>query len=894
MTWSRSVVDVDAQLASALADRYRIQRELGRGGMATVYLAHDLRHDRPVAVKVLHPELAATLGPERFLREIRTAARLQHPHILTVHDSGEAAGQLWYTMPFVDGETLRDRLRRERQLPLDDALQITREVADALGYAHSQGIVHRDVKPENILLSRGHALVADFGVARALQTAGSEQLTQTGTSVGTPAYMSPEQAMGDSAIDGRSDLYSLGCVLYEMLTGEAPYTGPSAQAITAKRLLDPIPSARRLRETVPLGVDSAVQRVLAKAPADRFSSAEEFVRALTASPEGIAPVLSFRARKSPAFYRYGSALILTLMVLATVVVVRLWKRHQRAAATGTQSTGTGPNRLAVLPFESLGDSGSTYFAEGIAGEIRGKLAGLPALEVIASSSSNQYRRTPKSPRQIGRELGVKYLLGGRVQWDKAKGGPDRVRVSPELVDAATGATKWERPFDATMTDVFQVQADIAERVAEALNVALREPQQRTLSARPTQSLAAYDYYLRGNDYFTRAEASGWSLTPKDFESAAQMYTRAVAADPRFALAHAKLARSHLELYRTFADQSPEELQRAKAAADDALRLAPDLPDAHLALGAYLALAHRDYLRALQEFAFARTRDPSNADLLSWTASVWTMKGRFDSSATYWRRAAELDPRSPRTAMEAAWTLLYVRAYPEAQRYLDRAKALAPDWIGPRITEGLLYMDWEGDSARAREILRTALLELGVAQAAQLPLLPLVHFTSDTALAPALDRLRMQDFGSDTTFYYLWKGYWHSLRGHSKLAWSYSNSARKRLELLVQADPSEYVWHHHLAVAYAGLGRKTDAIRQAQRAVRVADSVASGYGRADARFQLALIEVLFGELEDAVDQLSELMKIPSQYSENFLRVYPGFAALRGDLRFERLVNSTYQP
>ena len=230
------MADLREQLQTGLADRYRIERELGRGGMATVFLAHDLRHDRPVALKVVHPDLAATLGPERFQREVRTTARLQHPHILPVLDSGQAAGQLWYTMPYVEGESLRDRLRHEGQLPLDDALQITREVADALGYAHSEGIVHRDIKPENILLSRGHALVADFGIARAVQAADAEHMTATGVAVGTPAYMSPEQAEGASGVDGRSDLYSLGCVLYEMLTGEVPYTGRTPQAMIAKRV----------------------------------------------------------------------------------------------------------------------------------------------------------------------------------------------------------------------------------------------------------------------------------------------------------------------------------------------------------------------------------------------------------------------------------------------------------------------------------------------------------------------------------------------------------------------------------------------------------------------------------------------------------------------------------
>src|SRR5437870_9949518 len=277
-------------LTQSLADRYRIERELGRGGMATVYLAHDVKHDRPVALKVLRPELAQVLGPDRFLREIRLCARLQHPHIVVVHDSGDADGQLWFTMPYVEGETLRTRLLREKQLPVADALRITREVADALHYAHQHGVIHRDIKPENILLSGSvtpdggssggyHALVADFGIARALLPPAEERLTESGISVGTPQYMSPEQAMADRDLDPRTDVYSLGCVLYEMLTGEPPYTGPTPQAVLAKRLREPVPHLRTGRD-VSLALERAVTRALARSPADRFATAAEFAAAL--------------------------------------------------------------------------------------------------------------------------------------------------------------------------------------------------------------------------------------------------------------------------------------------------------------------------------------------------------------------------------------------------------------------------------------------------------------------------------------------------------------------------------------------------------------------------------------------------------------------------------------
>src|SRR6059058_4182476 len=270
------VANTFAQLQAALADRYVVERELGHGGMATVYLARDLRHGRPVAIKVLRPEIAAALGPERFLREIELAARLTHPHILPLHDSGAAEGSLYYVMPYVEGETLRDRLEREGQLPLEDALRITREVASALSYAHDHDVVHRDIKPENILLSGGEAVVADFGIARAITQAAGSKLTETGIPIGTPAYMSPEQASGGGPIDGRSDVYSLACVLYEMLVGEPPYTGPSAQVVIAKRFTDPVPSVRRLRETLSLPIEAAVSKALANTPADRFLTPAEF------------------------------------------------------------------------------------------------------------------------------------------------------------------------------------------------------------------------------------------------------------------------------------------------------------------------------------------------------------------------------------------------------------------------------------------------------------------------------------------------------------------------------------------------------------------------------------------------------------------------------------------
>jgi eukaryotic-like serine/threonine-protein kinase len=601
--------------------------------MATVYLAHDLRHDRPVALKLLHPELSRSLSAERFLREIRTAARLQHPHILSVHDSGETEGQLWFTMPYIEGESLRRRLEREGQLGIGDALRLAREIADGLDYAHRHGVVHRDVKPENILLSDGHALVADFGISRALTAdAPGEQLTESGITVGTPAYMSPEQATGQT-VDARTDIYALGAVLYEMLSGEPPFTGPTPQAVIAKRFHSEAIPVRTVRPTVPPHVERAVMRALARVATDRFASTAELARALDEDPS-LATIHSSipppaRIRSVPT-----GLLLLSLGILIGLGVLFAWTRGRHAETAGEP----GVRRVAVLPFENLGGPDKAYFADGITDEIRGKLATVAGLQVTARTSSAQYAHATKSPREIGRELGVDYLLTGTVRWDQ-EGGRNRVRVSPELVQATSGASRWQQSFDAPLTDVFQVQADVAKRVARELGVALAAGQRRHLEERPTGDLGAYDLYLKGRYAWHHRTAQG-------LDQARRLLEQSIQLDPAFAPAHAALADVYTVL-GLWSDLPPDQTYpRAKAAALEALRLDSTLAGPYAALGDVSAMYEWDWASAERNFRRSLALDPNNANTRHWYNGDYLLTvGRLDEAVAEARRARELDPLS---------------------------------------------------------------------------------------------------------------------------------------------------------------------------------------------------------------------------------------------------------
>jgi eukaryotic-like serine/threonine-protein kinase len=577
--------DLTETLRDALADRYVVERELGRGGMATVFLAQDLKHRRRVAIKVLHADIAAAIGPDRFLREIEIAAQLQHPHILPLYDSGEAAGYLYYVMPFVEGESLRDRLDREKQLPQEDVLKITNEVASALGYAHSHDIVHRDIKPENIMLSGGSAVVADFGIARAASAVDQQQLTQTGTVIGTPLYMSPEQGTG-SDIDGRSDQYSLACVVYEMLVGEPPFTGPNVQSIIARHSMATVSPPSIVRASIPETMERALLRALDKVPADRFPTVIMFAEAL-ARPSGITAAVQRQtgtmARPAggvPLWRRrlWWAVPVVMLLAVGAWGAARLLRG--RAAVPGAVG-GVDPTNIAVRYFDDLSrDSSLGYLADGLTEGLIDRLSGVSALHVISKSGVAAFRGSGVTPDSLARALAVGSVIQGSVE----PAGHDSVRVSVRLTDGFTGADIVRQTFQESTRDPLKLRDELATKVADFLRQRLgQEVRLRELRAgtsNPNAWLLAEQAEKMRKDAEAALTVDGDSADRK-FHTADSLLAAAEAADPRWVepiVQRGQIALRRSRLMGSYAEAEPD-ITRGLDFANQALQLESGNPPA---------------------------------------------------------------------------------------------------------------------------------------------------------------------------------------------------------------------------------------------------------------------------------------------------------------------------
>ena len=671
-------------LLSALSDRYTMGRELGRGGMATVYLARDLRHDRDVAVKVLEPTVAS-VGAERFMREIHIAARLTHPHVLSVYDSGETDGRLYYVMPYVDGETLRARLARDGALQISEAVRLLRELADALAYAHGHGVVHRDLKPENVLLSGGHAVVADFGIAKAVAAATegdpgkSTTLTGTGVALGTPAYMAPEQALGDTTMNHRADLYALGVIAYEMLVGSHPFAGRTAQALAAAHLTEmPAPVAQR-RPDVPSALGDLVGQLLAKDPQERPQSAGEVLRVLdglTTGPVTIPAATRTRTRRS----------LLAAVVFALVAVgaIGYWQRHRTGVQAGR---ATAINTVAVLPFANTsGSRDDDYFSDGLTDELAHALSRISGLRIAGRTASYAFKGRSAVPQEIGRALGVEAFVSATVR----RSG-DRLRVNPQLVSTADGTVLWDSVYESSSGDVFAVQDSLTRAVVAALVPALgargardpgtgrgAEPMAIDVG-RGTKDGEAYELYLKGRYHWQARGAKNVSRSIVYFQ-------QAIARDPTFARAYASLAFAYQVLGVYVPDPTDSTTPLVEASARRALTLDSTLADVQLATALALGRESR-FPEAEAHYRAALRVEPSNQFAHHSFGVMLNSIGRTGDAIAELREATRLDPLAPSAGTALAAALTDARRFPEAEdearRILGNRLHISPGDQHPR-------------------------------------------------------------------------------------------------------------------------------------------------------------------------------------------------------------------
>ena len=645
------VRDAVAVVTAALGDRYAIDRELGRGGMATVYVAQDRRHAREVAIKVLRPDVAAAIGAERFLREIAIAARLTHPHVLPLIDSGQAAGSLYYVMPYVRGESLRQRLARERRLPLKDALRIARELGAGLDYAHREGFIHRDVKPENVLLADGHAVIADFGIARAIcQSCDGQNVTEVGLTIGTPEYMSPEQAAGDRDLDGRSDLYSLACVIYETLAGEPPFAGASARAVMAQHLSEAPPPLRARRPDAPAAVEQALARALAKDPADRFATVAQFVAALEATDApGAAPALVGKTRS-----------------------------------------------LAVLPFvNGSADPENEYLCDGVTDELINALTKVEGLRIASRTSVFALKGKPQDIRAIGALLGVSAVLEGTVR--KAD---DRLRITVQLAAADDGRTLWSERYDRRLDDVFAVHDEIARTIVSTLRTTFLADIADPTPRRYTDNVQAYSLYLKGRFCWNKRSQEG-------VREAIAYFEQAIAHDPGYTLAYSGLSDSYgLQVdYRGVPVTEGYELARRYAL--KALELDDNLPEAHTSL-AWVQFAYDwDWEGAERSYRRALELNPGYATGHHWYSFVLLVTGQADQALVEAHTALELDPSSLSIRRGLGWLYYYTRRYESAVYHLRRAIAMNPTSEDTYRVLGLVLTQ-QGAYAEAERAFREAI------------------------------------------------------------------------------------------------------------------------------------------------------------------------------------------
>ena len=860
---------------------YRILEKLGEGGMGVVYKAEDTKLKRTVALKFLASQAVGIENDKaRFIHEAQAAASLNHPNICTVHEIDEFEGQSFIAMECVDGESLKVRIG-EGPFDIGDAIDISIRIAEGLLEAHAMGIVHRDIKPGNIMLTPGGQVkIMDFGLAK---SSGREQLTRAGTTMGTVAYMSPEQGRGNP-VDHRTDIWSLGVILYEMVAGLRPFKGDYEQAVMYSVLNEEVKPLTGERSGVTIEFERIVNKCLAKDPVERYQHVDDLLVDLRRSAEpptssgkaGIKKVVASSERRGVFARVVGMAAIAAVAAILLIVV------YLRFFGSPPESSDARVKKLAVLFFENLGPPDDEYFADGITDAITARLAVIHGLGVISRQSTVQYKDSEKSIRDIGEELGADYILEGTIQRERPGDPTSRVRIIPQLISVSDDIHVWADTYDEDVTEVFRVQSSIAERVAHALNVTLLATEREAIEAIPTENIEAYEYYLRGNEYFQNR------MSMETARLSVEMYQRAIELDPEFAAAWAGLSKAYIWNYYSTVDRTLDQKTAAKTAVDKANELAPDSPDVQIAFGYYYYYGDRDFDRALDFFERALDDCPNNVEILCPIAFTKRRQNKWDEGVGILEKAVELNPRFVSSVQELGITYLFMRQYDKAERLFDRAIFLAPENPVGHFMKVLLFLLRDGDTERAKETLMEAsdVLNLAVLDGV-MPTFVHIRTMPETYSELLGQVSRDEYFAEDTTWANFCFAELNLQRGQKERAFEYWNNVLDLLEPRYDEE-SSYNLKLRLGLAYAGLGRKEEAVRMTREVL--ADFPLSWDALEGTLFleMAALTFVRAGEYEAAIDQLDLLLSVPSVSSPALFRIDPVWDPLRNNPRFQKMM------
>jgi TolB-like protein/tRNA A-37 threonylcarbamoyl transferase component Bud32/tetratricopeptide (TPR) repeat protein len=872
------------QLQASLGTAFTIQRELGGGGMSRIYLARDEALERDIVIKVLPRELAAEMSAERFAREIKLAAALQHPHVLPVLSAGSSNGLPYYTMPFVRGESLRTAMDK-KQLSLEEALGLLRDIARALRYAHGEGVVHRDIKPENILLSSGSAVVVDFGIAKALSASRTEApggtLTLVGTSIGTPAYMSPEQAAADPNIDHRADIYAWGVIAYELLSRRHPFEGKTTpQQYLKAHLSESPPLLKSVAPAVPAAVATVVMRALEKEPGDRPQSADEVLQQLGGTSTS-GPVTA--PRRESSVWRTVSIAGAALVLLGIGLVV--WK--------GKDAQAEAPIMLAVLPFENQGPSEQEYFVDGLADAVNGKLAGISGISVIDRRSTIAYRKTTKPVKQIGTELGVQYVLGAVVRWAPGDSGL-RAQVRPTLVDTRDATTKWAGdPIVVSSSDPFTAQTEIASKVVDALQVALGATDKRDLAERPTNNTEAYDAYLRGVAVFESVWKASMSI--RSLDQAIADFERAVALDPKFAQAWGMLAITRYGRSEEVAGDTTS-VRLAKEAARRAAALDPNDPVV-VSVRSGITYMEGDLVRARKIVSDAVNAGIIDVDLLLDYAFdlVDTNPALGDSADKVVMRAVRMSPREARILGAAARIAAVRRDWVEWRKRTRAQIALDPtDERGWAALAQRSRSD--GDTVEMRRVIKEALQY--IPSPSNLLLVSMVYAGNELGsrfIRMTPEQLRIETLYDSVSSYHDNKADYFLRIGNMVKARASLDSIISQLKDRNLSGRVESDLRLYLANAYAQTGRTAEAaaeLERARNAARAANNLRKdGSPDLNPRVVAAILGAL-GRYDEAISELRLLMT-EGTWMRAGIALEPKMRTLRGNPKYEAFLRERPQ-